>query len=79
MLLDGGSDVNIIFEKLKKKIGLTRPQSIPFMVQMADQRKVHPIGLIRNLKINLAGCDYKISIIVLNMENEVESYSMFLG
>jgi hypothetical protein len=79
VLLDGGFDVNIIFENLKKKLGLKRPQSIPFMVQMVDQRKVQQIGLIRNLKINLVGCDYKISIIVLNMENEMEAYSMLLG
>jgi hypothetical protein len=35
--------------------------------------------LIRNLKINLVGCDYKILINVLNMENGVETYSMLLG
>jgi hypothetical protein len=76
---DGGSDVNIIFESLKKKLRFKRPQSIPFMVRMVNQRKVQPIGLIRNLKINLTGCDYKISVNVLNMENEVEVYSMLLG
>jgi hypothetical protein len=79
VLLDGGSNVNIIFEGLRKKVGLKRPQSGPFVVRMVDQRKVQPIGLIRNLKINLASCDYKISIIVLNMENGVEAYSMLLG
>jgi len=46
---------------------------------MANQRKVQPIGLIKNLKINLVRCEYKISIIVLNMGNETEIYSMFLG
>jgi hypothetical protein len=40
---------------------------------------VQPVGLIRNLKIDLAGCEYKISIIVLNMGNEMKTYSMFLG
>jgi hypothetical protein len=48
-------------------------------MQMVDQWKVYPIGLIRNLKINLVGCDYKISIIVLNVENGVEAYSILLG
>jgi len=46
---------------------------------MVDQRKVQPMGLIRNLKINLAGCVYKILIIVLKMESGIEAYSMFLG
>jgi hypothetical protein len=46
---------------------------------MVYQWKVQPIGLIRNLKINLVGCDYKISAIMLNMENGVEVCSMLLG
>jgi hypothetical protein len=46
---------------------------------MVNQWKVHLIGLIKNLKINLACCDYKISITMLNMENGVEAYSMLLG
>jgi hypothetical protein len=37
------------------------------------------IGLIRKLKIDLVGCEYKISIIVLNMGDEIETYSMILG
>jgi hypothetical protein len=56
---------------------LSKLQLALFVVQMANQRKVQPIGLIRNLKIDLA--IYKISIIVLNMENGVEVYSMLLG
>jgi hypothetical protein len=79
VLLDSGSNVNIIFESLKKKLGFKRPQLAPFVVQMVYQRKVQPIGLIRNLKINLASCVYKTFVIVLNMENGVEVYSMLLG
>jgi hypothetical protein len=46
---------------------------------MVDQRKVQPIGLIKNFKINLVGCDYKILItILLDMEDGVEAYSMLL-
>jgi hypothetical protein len=79
VLLDGGFGVNIIFESLRKKLILKRLQLTPFWVQMVDQRKVRLIGLSRNLKINLVGCDYKISVIVLNMENGLEAYSMLLG
>jgi hypothetical protein len=32
VLLNGGSNVNIIFKSLKNKLGLRRPQSIPFVV-----------------------------------------------
>jgi len=37
---------------------------------------VQPISLI---EINLASCDYKILVTVLNMDNGVEAYSMLLG
>jgi hypothetical protein len=32
VLLNNGSDVNIIFESLKKKLGLRRPKLTPFVV-----------------------------------------------
>jgi hypothetical protein len=66
-------------ESLKKKLGLRKPKPTPFLIRMANQRKVQPIGLIRNLKINLVGCEYKISITMLNMGNETKTYSMLLG
>jgi hypothetical protein len=46
---------------------------------MVDQRKVQPLGLIKNLKIDLAGYVYKISRTILNMKNGIEAYSMLLG
>jgi hypothetical protein len=53
-------------------------QLAPFVIKM-DQWKVHPIGLIHDLKFDLAICEYKISVIVLNMENGMEACSMLLG
>jgi len=37
------------------------------------------LGLITNLKIDLAPYVYKISIIILNLDNGFEAYSMHLG
>jgi hypothetical protein len=79
VLLDGGSGVNIVSKSLRKKLGVRKPQLASFVVHMANQRKVQPMGLIRNLKINLASCVYKILVIVLKMENGVEAHSMLLG
>ncbi len=39
------------------------------MVRMVDQRKTQPVGLILNLKIDLTRCTFKISIIMLHMED----------
>jgi hypothetical protein len=79
VLLDGGPSVNIISKILRKKLRLKKLQPTSFVVHMDDQRKVQPMVLIRNLKIDLASCVYKISITVLKMENGVEAYSMLLG
>ncbi len=79
VLINDGSNVNIVSKSLRKKLKLKKPQLAPFVVRMADQRKLQPIGLIKNLKINLACCDYKVSIIVSNMENGMEASSMLLG
>jgi hypothetical protein len=40
---------------------------------------VQLVGLIRNLKIDLVGCEYKIFITMLNMGNETKTYSKLLG
>jgi hypothetical protein len=36
VLLDGRSNVNIIFESLMKKLGLKKPKPTPFVIKMAN-------------------------------------------
>jgi hypothetical protein len=59
VLLDNRSNVNIIFKSLRKKFRLKKPKPAPFVVRMVDHRKVQLVGLIKNLKIDLVGCEYK--------------------
>jgi hypothetical protein len=40
---------------------------------------VQLVGLIRNLKIDLVGCEYKIFVTMLNMGNETKTDSKLLG
>jgi hypothetical protein len=67
-----------LFWKLQKKLGLKKNQLNLFMVQ-ANQCKVELVGLIQNLKINFASYVYKMSITLLNTDNDIEAYSMLLG
>jgi hypothetical protein len=78
VLLDGGFGVNIILKSLKKKFGLRKPQLALFVIRMANQQKTQLLGLIRNLKIDFASCVYRNSVTILNVENGIEAYSMFL-
>jgi hypothetical protein len=36
VLVDGGSNVNIIFESLRKKLGLRKPKPTFFVIRMAN-------------------------------------------
>jgi hypothetical protein len=46
---------------------------------MADQRKVTPLGIIKNLKINIERLTFKITVTVIKMENQENRYSMLFG
>jgi hypothetical protein len=76
VLLDRGSSVNVTSKSLWKKLKLKKPQPTSFVICMANQHKVQPMGLIQNLKIDLSSCVYEISITILKMENVVEAYSI---
>ncbi len=40
---------------------------------------MQPVGLIRNLKIDLAICKYKISVTMLNIGNEIKKLFNVFG
>jgi hypothetical protein len=61
--------VYIILNVLRRKLGSRKLQFTPFNVQMTNQRKVYPIGLIYNLKIELGKCTYKDFVKILQMED----------
>jgi hypothetical protein len=63
-----------------RKLGIEKQLEVaPFTIKMADQRKVTPLGIIKNLKINIGGLTFKITVTVIKMENQENSYSMLLG
>ena len=79
VVLDGGSGVNILAEETRKALGLPITNMAAFTVKMADQRRVNPIGLIRNVEITIAGLKFVTTFTVLRMEGDEGSYPMLLG
>jgi hypothetical protein len=65
VLLDGGSNVNIIIEDLKKKLRLLIPKCVLYTLRMANQNSTKLVGLIRNLKIHIHSILYAITFIVM--------------
>jgi hypothetical protein len=79
IVLDGGSGVNIMSEETRRKLGLQITDMATFTVKMADQRRVKPIGLIRDTKISIEGLRYATTFTVLRMEDNESSYPILLG
>ena len=79
VLLDGGLGVNIISDHLRRKLDLQKLELAPFTIKMADQRRVTPLGIMRNFKIDIGGFKYFITATVIKMEHNDAGYSMLLG
>ena len=79
VLIDGGSGVNIITNALRKKLGLINIETAPFTIKMADQRKMVPVGLIKNLKIDVGGVKKMMTFTVIDLPPTDNDYEMMLG
>jgi hypothetical protein len=65
VLLDCRSGVNIIMEKLKVQLGLSKPKPSPYNLCMVDQTIAKPLGLIKDFKILVLGIPYGVTFIVI--------------
>ncbi|MCO5572275.1 hypothetical protein L7F22_026028 [Adiantum nelumboides] len=79
VFLDGGSGVNIIPETTCKRLTLLDWDPAPFQVKMADQRRVQPLGILRNLLISVGGLQFVANFVVLRLEESTCSYPLMLG
>jgi hypothetical protein len=78
-MLDGGLSINIIFEDLRKKLGLPIPKPTPYTLRMANQTLTKPIGLIQYLKIYIHGIPYVITFTMMKNNVLDANYSMLLA
>jgi hypothetical protein len=79
VLLDGGCKVNIIMEKLRVQLGLSKPKPTPCNLCMADQTNAKALDLIKDLMIFVHGIPYVVTFIVIQNNVLDSSYSMLLG
>ena len=52
-LIDDGSGVNIIIDTLRRKLGLKKIEPAPFTIKTANQRKVMPKEIIRDVCLDV--------------------------
>jgi len=75
VLLDSGFGINIIMEKLKVQLGLSKPKSAPYNLHMANQT----IAKFNDLKILVHGTPYTMTFIVIQSSVLDSNYFMLLG
>lgn len=79
VLIDGRLGVIIVTNAPRKRLGLTNIEVAPFTIKMANQWKVGPVGLIRNLKINIGGVKKMMTFMVVDLPLTKNDYEMMLG
>jgi putative effector of murein hydrolase len=64
LLLDGGSNVNIMMEEFWEWLGLPNHKLTSYTFSMADQTITKPIGLIKELDFQIHGIPYITTFMV---------------
>ena len=73
--LDGGAGVNIMSKRVRKQLDL-KYKPAPFKLRMADQTVSHPVGIVENVPIRVAGIKFETSFLILEVG---DSYDVLLG
>ena len=78
-IVDGGSGINIISHKLYNEWNLPPMEPAPFTIKLADQSKVAPLGLVKNVPVRIVGVRFLVAFVVMNLPSHNSSYSILLG
>ncbi|KAL3698611.1 hypothetical protein R1sor_012687 [Riccia sorocarpa] len=79
ILIDGGSGANVISAELYEKLKDTALHPAPFNLKMADQRRVLPLGMVKNLPIRIKDMLFDIDAVVLPRGQTKGQVPMILG
>jgi hypothetical protein len=79
VLLDGGFGVNIIMEKMRVWLGMSKSKPAPYNLHVVYQTIAKPLCLIKDLKILVHGIPYAMTFIVIQNSVLNSNYSMLLG
>jgi hypothetical protein len=79
VIVDDGSNVNIMHESTMLRLGLSVIGPSPWKVKLADQRPSKPLGQIKDLCIHARDEEYTITFYVLCMHDEDGGYPLLFG
>ena len=61
------------------EIGLTNMISTPIILRMADQSKVKPLGILKQVPTLVGRIEYKVDYIIFKVTKSISSYPILLG
>ena len=79
VLVDGGSGLNILPEHTMRKLGLSLTGPSPFVINMANQSPVVPVGMIKDCCLSMDGEEYIVTFQVIKIHDNKDVFSMLLG
>lgn len=77
-IIDGGSGVNILPESTRAKVGLPLTDPPPFVLRLADQRTVHPLGLVKGAHVTINNISFTMNFVVMDMEPTIDAYPLLI-
>jgi hypothetical protein len=77
--IDGGSSINLMNQETMDEIGLTNMISTLIILRMADQSKVKPLGILKQVPTLVGGIEYKVDYIIFKITESISSYPILLG
>ena len=60
VLIDGGFGVNIMTYETMQKSGLNNLKLIPFVIQLANQQLIKPMGILRGVKMVMSSLTFSV-------------------
>lgn len=78
VLVDGGSGVNVMSEHLRKRLGLPPPKTAKFILRMANDDPVTPLGILATVAITTHGVSTPATFVIIDMPNS-SNFPIILG
>ena len=78
VLVDGGSGVNVMSNHLREQLGLPLPKLAQFILRMANDAPVTPLGVLSTVAITTHGVSTPATFVIIDMPDS-SNFPVILG
>ena len=79
VILDLGSDVNVLPKQKWERMGRPALQLSPIQLQMANQQKILPMGRLQGVTVDIEGVSTQTNFEVIEIVDDINPYPALLG